>query len=207
MAKTLLSVPCVLILAALSGPCWAWDTAAHMVLLSFYLESAKELSVRRVVPSGYPLADGLTALLPAASQASTISEGQSAGVSVPAEPLLRTRLNEFWRAVGAHDIVKRYEMTTPTVRERVTLEEFRKTWSWQERPEFPAQNMTADLSRVCSCVELRLLRCTLTVELTIERPGEPPTHERTLQMWEFADGQWYEAYSGAPSGRRCPGER
>lgn len=118
----------------------------------------------------------------------------------------RARLKEFWRAVGAHDVAKRYALTTPTVRERVTLDEFRKTWSWQDQPEFPVQNMTADLTKICSCVQLRLLRCMVAVNLTIETPDERSIHERTVQVWEFADGQWYEAYSGAPGGRRCPGE-
>jgi hypothetical protein len=203
MAKTLLSAASVLILAALSagnlifvrpGP----ETPA--VQLHAFWDNAPRHSDRE---ESYPLAVQAVA----ASEASTTPEGRSAGVRVPEETVLRARLKEFWQAVGAHDIVKRYEMTTPTVRARVTLEEFRKTWSWQERPEFPPQNMTAKLSKVCSCAELRLLRCVLSVELTIEKPGEPPTHERTAQMWEFADGQWYEAYSGAPSGRRCPGER
>jgi hypothetical protein len=184
----------------------AYDQSHAVVLSSFYVASAKEWSVRRVVLSGYRLADVLTALFPAASEASMTAEGQSAGVTVPEEAVLRARLKEFWQAVGAHDIAKRYELTTPTVRERVTLEEFRNTWSWQERPEFPVQNMRAELSRVCSCAELWLLRCTLSVELTIEKLGDPPVHARTVQMWEFADGQWYEAYSGAPYGRRCPGE-
>jgi S1/P1 nuclease len=184
----------------------AYSEERAVVLSSFYVASAKELSLRRVVLSGYRLADVLAALFPATSGASTAPQGQSDSVSVPEENLLRARLKEFWQAVGARDIVKRYEMTTPTVRERVTLEEFRKTWSWQERTEFPWQNMTAELSKVCSCVELRLLRCTLSVEVTIKQPGEAPVRERTAQMWEFADGQWYEAYSGAPSGRHCPGE-
>ena len=148
----------------------------------------------------------LAALLPPALLASTPSVEEGTEANVPEISLLRVRIREFWRVVGVHDIVKRYEMTTPTVRERVTLEAFKKTWSWQEQPQFPVQNITADLAGVCSCVELRLLRCTVAVDLTIERPGEPSSHERTLQTWEFADGQWYEAYSGAPIGRRCPRE-
>jgi hypothetical protein len=148
----------------------------------------------------------LVVLLPPAFLASTPVVKEAVQANVPDVPLLRARVKEFWRAVGVHDIVKRYEMTTPTVRERVTLEAFKKTWSWQEQPEFPVQNITADLAGVCSCVELRLLRCTVAVDLTIERPGEPPRDEHTLQTWEFGAGQWYEAYSGAPIGRRCPRE-
>src|SRR5215510_8925757 len=132
---------------------------------------------------------------------STRSAEGGAQVNVPEEQRLRARLKEFWQAAGAHDIVKRYQMTTPTVRVLVTLEAFKRTWEWQQRSEFPRQSMTAELARVCSCVELRLLRCTVVVDLVVDQPGEPPRQERTAQMWEFAEGEWYEAYSGAPSGR------
>jgi hypothetical protein len=145
------------------------------------------------------------ALLSQDAVASTPSAEVGAQVNVPEEQQLRARLEEFWQAVGAHDIVKRYQMTTPTVRKLVPLDAFKKTWEWQQRPEFPLQNMTAELARVCGCVELRLLRCTVLVDLVIAQPGESLRYERTAQMWEFAEGQWYEAYSGAPSGRRCPG--
>ena len=150
------------------------------------------------------IATGLLASLPPASIASAPAVKEGTHATVPELPSLRARVKEFWRVVGMHDIVKRYEMTTPTVRERVTLEAFKKTWRWQEQPEFPVQSITADLAEVCDCVELRLLRCTLSVDLTIQRPDEPSRNEQTLQMWEFAGGQWYEAYSGAPIGRRCP---
>jgi len=208
--------------AAYQGGTLAWASSEDraVVLSSVYLQNAKELAVARVVLSGYRLADVLSTLRPYRSTyrwstyprftpvagTSKMSEGQGFGTRTPEEALLRARIKEFWRAVGAHDAAKRYELTTPTVRERVTLDEFRRTWSWQDRPEFPVQKITADLTKICSCVQLRLLRCAVVVDLTVETPGEPPKHERTAQMWEFADGQWYEAYSGAPSGRHCPGE-
>jgi hypothetical protein len=138
--------------------------------------------------------------------AATPSTDEDVGANAPEVPLLGARVKEFWQAVGIHDIVKRYELTTPTVRERVTLEAYKRTWSWEQQPEFPLQSISADLTGVCSCVKLRLLRCTVRVDLAIERPGQPRRDERTLQTWEFADGQWYEAYSGAPVGRHCPGE-
>jgi hypothetical protein len=50
---------------------------------SFYMASAEKRSIRRVVLSGYRLADVLTALSPAASEASTNTGRQSASVSVP----------------------------------------------------------------------------------------------------------------------------
>lgn len=142
---------------------------------------------------------------PLALLAATPSIEEDAGANAPEVPLLGARVKEFWRAVGNHDVVKRYEMTTPTVRERVTLEAYKRTWSWEQQPEFPSQSISADLAGVCSCVKLRLLRCTVAVDLTVERPGEPSRDEHTLQTWEFANGQWYEAYSGAPIGRHCPG--
>ena len=143
------------------------------------------------------------ALLPPALLAATPLPNEDTRATPPALPLLEARVKQFWQAVGAHDIVTRYEMTTPTVRALVTLEAYKKTWSWEQQPQFPLQSISADLAGVCSCVTLRLLRCIVRVDLAIEQPGEPRRDERTLQTWEFADGQWYEAYSGAPIGRRC----
>jgi|SRR5262245_40643883 len=143
-------------------------------------------------------------LLCPALLASTPALEEGNQTNVPELPLLRTRVNEFWRAVGIHDVLAHYQMTSPTVRERVSLEAFKKTWSWQEQPRFPIQGITADLSGVCSCVELRLLRCTVSVDLAIDQAGEPSRTEHILQIWEFAGGQWYEAYSGAPIERHCP---
>ena len=146
-------------------------------------------------------------LLLLACQVSMAQQEYKAGGSVPEETLLRSRLKEFWRAVGTHDIMKRYEMTTPTVRQLVSAEQFKKTWDWEEDSSVPKQEIKADLSRVCGCVRLRFLRCTLELALNIEQPGKPSSHKRTLQAWEFADGQWYEAYSGAPYSSRCPDHR
>jgi hypothetical protein len=143
---------------------------------------------------------------PSALLAARPSTDEDDGANAPEVALLRARVKEFWQAVGVHDIVKRYELTTPTVRKWVTLEAYRRTWSWEQRPEFPLQSILADLAGVCSCVKLRLLRCTVSVNLAIDRAGQPRRDVRTLQTWEFADGQWYEAHSGAPVGRHCPGK-
>ncbi|HXX10048.1 MAG TPA: hypothetical protein VEK05_00915 [Burkholderiales bacterium] len=145
-----------------------------------------------------------TSLLAAVVCPALLASEEGNQARVPELPLLRTRVKEFWRAVGAHDVVTHYEMTTPTVRKRVPLEAFKKTWSWEDQPQFPVQSIAADLLSVCNCVELRLLRCTVALDLAIDQAGEPSRNERILQMWEFADGQWYEAYSGAPIERRCP---
>ncbi len=147
----------------------------------------------------------VAALLPSALLASTAIE-QEADASAPEVPLLRARVKEFWHVVGAHDLDKRYEMTTPTVRRWLSLDSFKQTWRWQERPEFPVQTIKAELVKICSCVKLQLLRCTVVVDLAFQEAGESPRVARTLQTWEFAGGQWYEGYSGAPIGRRCPGE-
>jgi hypothetical protein len=40
-------------------------------------------------------------------------------------------------------------------------------------------------------VQLRLLRCTLELDLTMQRQDEPVRREQTVQMWDLADGQWY----------------
>jgi hypothetical protein len=85
----------------------AYSEERAVVLSSFYVASAKEFSVRRVVLSGYRLADVLTALFAAASEAATIPQGQSAGVSVPRKAVLRARLKDSWQAPGAHDVAKR----------------------------------------------------------------------------------------------------
>src|SRR5215471_6766653 len=81
----------------------------------------------------------LMALLPPVLRAATPLPNEDTRANAPALPLLEARVKQFWQAVGAHDIVTRYEMTTPTVRALVTLEAFKKTWSWEEQPQFPLQ--------------------------------------------------------------------
>ncbi len=126
-------------------------------------------------------------------------------VVVPDEARLRARLVEFHNALGANDIERRYAMSAPAIREKMTLEQFKKDMRWNENAA--RMKMTAALGRACGCVPMQYLRCVLIVDVTVEEAGGKITKEQPLEMWEYDGSEWYGGYIGANSRGRCPGER
>lgn len=125
----------------------------------------------------------------------------------PNEGRLRERISEFHNALGNNDIAARYAMTSPAIRERITLEQFKKNLRRDADSEPRSKStMQAGLSKVCRCSDLRFLRCVLVADISIIRPGKEPTRERPIETWDFADGEWYWGYMGPDIGGRCPGE-
>jgi hypothetical protein len=51
------------------------------------------------------------------------------------------------------------------------------------------------------------LRCVLIVEVTMEEADGRKKREQPLEMWEYADGEWYWGCMGSESLGRCPGHR
>ena len=126
-------------------------------------------------------------------------------VSLPDEARLLARIAEFHGALGANDIERWYAMSAPAIREKMTLEQFKKDMRWNGNAS--QTKMTAVLDRACSCVPVQYLRCVLIVGVTAEGAGGKITRERPLETWEYGGGEWYWGYIGAESRGRCPGER
>lgn len=150
------------------------------------------------------LAMGLFCLSACAAPSGPRGPGGEA-VSLPDEARLRTRLVEFHNALGANDIEHGYAMAAPAIREKMTLEQFKKDMRWNGNA--PRTKMTAVLGRACSCVPMQDLRCVLIVDVTIEEDGGRVIKDTPLEMWEYDGSEWYWGYMGANSRGRCPGER
>jgi hypothetical protein len=128
-------------------------------------------------------------------------------VKTPHEERLRARVSQFHDVLGLKDINAWYAMTTPTIRSKMTLEEFKKDFRWDENEaKTNNQKMRGEFSKVCSCLDMGYIRCVIIVDVTITQPDQPSTIERPLEMWEYADGDWYWGLIGHDSRGRCPGE-
>jgi hypothetical protein len=113
-------------------------------------------------------------------------------VELPDETRLRARMQEFHNALGNNDIAAWYAMTSPTIRDKMTFDQFKKDLRWDEDASRRTRKTTrADLMKPCSCVQMQFIRCVVIADITIEEPGKNPSRERPLEMWEFADGEWY----------------
>ncbi len=125
-------------------------------------------------------------------------------VSLPDETRLRARIAEFHNALGSNDIEHRYAMLAPAIREKMTLEQFKRDMRWNGNAA--RTKMTAALDRACSCAPVQYLRCVLIVDVAVEGAGGKITKERPLEMWEYDGSEWYWGYMGVESRGRCPGE-
>jgi hypothetical protein len=128
-------------------------------------------------------------------------------VTLPNEIRLRERVQEFHDALGNNDIAAWYAMTSPTIRERMTFEEFKKDFRWDENAAQRSKvNMRANLEKECGCVQFRYLRCVLVINVKTNESGRNSKTEKPLEMWEYADGEWFWGYMGPDSRGKCPGE-
>jgi hypothetical protein len=154
------------------------------------------------------LAMGLSCLSACAAPPGPRGSAGEAVVSLPDEARLRARIVEFHGALGANDISKRYAMATPAIRGKMTFEEFKKDLRWDENTSRRKKTrISAALARVCSCVQVKAIRCVLIVDATVEEDGGKVIREKPLEMWEHDGGEWYWGTIGAESRGRCPGER
>ena len=125
----------------------------------------------------------------------------------PNEERLRERIREFHRVLGDNDIASWYAMTSPTVTKKMTFEDFKKDFRWDENASRRTKsNMKGELARICSCEQMTYLRCVLVVDVQINEGGIQK-RERPLEMWEFGDNEWYWGYIGHDSRGKCPGEK
>lgn len=117
------------------------------------------------------------------------------------------RVSQFHDVLANNDIIMWYAMTTPTIRSKMTLEEFKKDFRWDENnAKRNKDKMRGELNRVCNCLDMGYIRCVIIADVTIIRPDQQSTIERPLEMWEYGDGEWYWGYFGHDSRGLCPGE-
>ena len=160
---------------------------------------------------------GLFALLLLPITAARPSEGPAdpaanvGGMPVPDEARLRSRIAAFSAATDSRDARGMYEMLTPYIRSKMTLEDYKRDAGLDERwAQSPPTQLATALERVCSCSDWRYpdgsrtFRCVLLLSGNAARPGDPPIRARWLEMWERTGGEWYYGITG--EGDRCPGE-
>jgi hypothetical protein len=138
-------------------------------------------------------------------------DAAAAAVPMPDEPRLKARIQEYSKAVEARDARAMYAMQTPYIRSHMSLDDYRKDWrldeAWSRQPRM---QLTAELDRNCSCADWtypdgsQALRCVLLLKGTYGQAGARPEPVKWLDMWEYANGEWYFGYPG--EGDQCPSE-
>jgi hypothetical protein len=130
------------------------------------------------------------------------------GGTLPAEDQLRFKLQNFHQALGQGDIAVMYELTSPQIRKRMSLEAYKKDLRWDKNAHRRRlSEITADLTKSCPCEQQEALRCVLVVDLLVKESGKAPYREQPLETWDFQDGHWSWVYMGPDTGGRCPGEK
>ncbi|HOC45737.1 MAG TPA: hypothetical protein PKM26_03940 [Syntrophorhabdaceae bacterium] len=136
----------------------------------------------------------------------TGTSANATSVALPDEQRLRVRLSEFHNALGNSEVVTWYNMTTPGIRSQMNLEQFKKDLRWDDR-KHEKSDISGELAKPCSCVNMGFTRCVIMVDITLVSPGKAPSKEKSLQTWEYDGGEWYWGYMGPGNNGRCPGER
>lgn len=137
----------------------------------------------------------------------------AAEASMPDEPRLRTRILEFYRALGLRNAQVLYEMQAPYRRSDTSFDAFKREAGLDEAwLSQPAANITVELDRKCYCREWEYpdgtgaQRCVLLLRGTEEGPGaEQGTSKRLLAMWDYINGEWF--YGSPGEGDHCPPRR
>ena len=134
------------------------------------------------------------------------TSGQYTGV-LPDELHLQTRIKQFHDALGNNDIATRYAMTSHVITRKMTLDQYKKDFRWDEKAVNKTKiSVKAELGKTCSCEQQIYLRCVLVINIGINEPGHDPKTESPLETWEYADGEWFWAYMGPDTKGRCPGQ-
>jgi len=134
-----------------------------------------------------------------------------APAGLPDEARLKARIKAYSKAVESKDSRAMYEMQTPYIRSHMSFDDYKRDWrldeAWSKQPRM---RLTSELDRSCSCADWmypdgsRTLRCVLLLKGTYGKAGARPQQVKWLDMWEYANGEWYYGYPG--EGDRCPSE-
>lgn len=112
----------------------------------------------------------------------------SSTISVPGLDRLKLRVQTLKAAQGAWDVKTWYRMTTPLIRESMSLEEFKKDWGVESSeapsPTPPAYKVSGELEAICYCGTFPerpgVLRCVLVVLVTVK---ETPGQRESQMLW------------------------
>jgi hypothetical protein len=128
----------------------------------------------------------------------------------PNSDRLKKRINELRDAQGAGDFKKWYEMTTPSIRNDLSFEEFKREWGADVPQEADFKIVSDGLHKICTCGDWKYedgrktLRCSLLVSISIaDDNGRQLTH-RLLEMWEYIVDEWYWGYTDHHEWENCP---
>ena len=125
----------------------------------------------------------------------------------PAEEKLHDNIAAVHAAIGRGDVEKWYAMTPPSVRNQMSLADFKRDIRWDSvGARRPPQEWKAEVAKLCSCRQETTFRCVVSVHLRITDAEKAPVEEWPLETWDHVGGNWYLAYIGANTGGRCPGQ-
>lgn len=133
------------------------------------------------------------------------------GHSVPAENRLKDRITQYHKAQGARDSKAMYLMESPFIRSHMNFEEYKKDWHMDEKWSCaPRVDRSTKIENICYCGGVVLpngskaLRCVMLLDFTDMSPGGQRKAHKSLEMWEYIDGEWYFGYPGEGE-QSCPG--
>lgn len=132
------------------------------------------------------------------------------GHSLPAENRLKDRIIQYHKALGARDSKAMYLMESPFIRSRMSFEEYKKDWHMDEKwSSAPHVDRSAEIENICYCGSVVLygskaFRCVMLLDITDMSPGGQRYAHKSLEMWEYVDGEWYFGYPGEGE-QSCPG--
>lgn len=125
----------------------------------------------------------------------------------PSPERLRERVAAVHKAIGLNDVGSWYAFTPPSMRKRMSLEDFKRDVRWADvGSKATPMIWRAEVGRLCSCTGFFAKRCVVAVNVEIEDPIKGLVKDSPLESWDYEDGDWFLGYIGASYGGRCPGE-
>jgi len=130
---------------------------------------------------------------------------------IPQGDRLSKRVHDFHASQAENDIPTWYEMTTPFIREKMSIEQFKKDRGL-DRPQekAPCTITGGELHKVCLYDDWmyedgrKTSRSSLLIHITIlDEIGRQEINKR-LETWEYVDNDWYWVYTDHHAWEDCP---
>lgn len=144
--------------------------------------------------------------------------GSAGANALPRQVRLASRLSDYHHALGKRDAKMLYIMSPPYIQAQMTLDNFRSELGMDGRwAAMPHMDITTTMDRTCSCQvailqftgattgQTEALWCRLLLDSTVTDAHGHSARFRSLEMWQYMDGEWYFAY---PEGgaHTCPAQ-